>query len=118
MAGPYDIPAYAAATVAARLAAGDRLVLLDVREPYELELARIAGDVVNVPLSELVAHREAALPAVLADRRAEIVVLCHHGVRSAQVTSWLRQLGYLRAYNLEGGIDAWAREVEPSVGFY
>ncbi len=118
MTNPYGVPAYTALDVAARRARGEQFVLLDVREPFELELANLGDDVVNTPLSELAARREAALPAALADRDAEVIVLCHHGNRSAQVTAWLRDVGYTRVFNLDGGIDAWARDVDPSVGSY
>jgi rhodanese-related sulfurtransferase len=51
-------------------------------------------------------------------KETEIVVMCHHGVRSAQVVSWLRQQGWTNVWNLSGGIDAYARDVDPAVGFY
>jgi rhodanese-related sulfurtransferase len=77
--------------------------LLDVREPEELADGAIAGSV-SVPLRE-VRHRLAELP-----RDRDIVVICHLGVRSAYVTEQLNALGYDRAVNLAGGMDAWVRE--------
>ena len=118
MANPYGVPGYSVAEVAARRARGESFVLLDVREPYELELANLGQGVVHVPLSQLVARRQAALPPVLAEREAEVVVFCHHGQRSSQVAAWLRGLGYTQVFNMDGGIDAWARTIDPSVGFY
>ncbi len=118
MANPYGVPGYSVTEVAARRARGESFVLLDVREPYELELANLGQGVVHVPLSQLVAHRQAVLPPALAEREGTVVVFCHHGQRSSQVAAWLRGLGYTQVFNLDGGIDAWASEVDPSVGFY
>jgi len=118
LTNPYGVPGFTASEVAARRARGESFLLLDVREPFELELASLGDDVVNVPLSELAVRREAALPPELADKDAEVIVLCHHGNRSAQVTAWLRSAGYTRVFNMDGGIDDWARAVDPSVGSY
>jgi len=88
-----------------RLDGGAPPFLLDVREPDELPDGVIAGSV-NVPMREL-KHRLGELPA---DR--DIVVICHVGARSAYVTQQLNALGYDRAVNLEGGMDAWIRETQ------
>ena len=79
--------------------------LLDVREPEELADGAIAGSV-SVPLRE-VRQRLGELP-----RDRDIVVVCHLGVRSAYVTEQLNALGYDRAVNLAGGMDAWIRETD------
>lgn len=86
-------------------------VLLDVREPWEFQAARIAD-------SQLVPMRE--IPGRLAelDRAAETVVICHHGGRSMQVAMFLEQQGFSSVYNLAGGVDAWARSVDPAVPLY
>jgi adenylyltransferase/sulfurtransferase len=94
----------------ARLDAGDRPVLLDVREPWEFSLARIGGSKL-VPLSEL-AGRVGEL-----DPAAETVAICHHGVRSAYVTQALERSGFANVLNLEGGLDAYA-DVDASVPRY
>ncbi|HLY02958.1 MAG TPA: rhodanese-like domain-containing protein [Candidatus Cybelea sp.] len=86
-----------------RLGDGMPPFLLDVREPEELEDGVIAGSV-NVPMREL-KHRLGEVPT---DR--DIVVICHIGARSAYVTKELNALGYDRAVNLDGGMDAWIRE--------
>jgi rhodanese-related sulfurtransferase len=86
-------------------------VLLDVREPFELELARVAGSL-DIPMAEVPA-RLGELP-----RDREIVVMCHSGWRSARVTQILEQNGFQNAVNLEGGIDAWSREIDPAVPTY
>ncbi len=91
--------------------AGRDLVVLDVREPVELELAALEG-VVHVPMSEL--------PGRLGelDRGRDLAVLCHHGSRSAHVVAWLQAQGWTRVENVEGGIDAWSRRVDPNVPRY
>ncbi|MBE0695845.1 MAG: hypothetical protein IH586_02885 [Anaerolineaceae bacterium] len=95
-------------------------LLLDVREPYEFPRARLDdGRVVNAPLSDLARKQLEGLPdKVKADPAATLVVFCHHGFRSAQVAAWLLSLGWSSVYNLSGGIDAYARQVDPGVGFY
>lgn len=116
---PYGVPGYSAGEVARKLAAGETLLLLDVREPFELALASFGESILHAPLSELAVDRELALPEdVRRDLDQEIIVICHHGNRSAQVTAWLRHLGYSNSYNLDGGIDDYAREVDPSIGVY
>ncbi len=96
------------------------LVLLDVREPYEFPRARLNDErVVHAPLSDLARKHLDGLPEkVKADPAATLVVFCHHGIRSAQVTAWLRDLGWSAVYNLSGGIDAYARQVDGGVGVY
>lgn len=93
-----------------RKAGGDDLVL-DVREAWEYGLCAIDGSL-HIPMSTLPA-RVAELPK---DR--DIVVVCHHGGRSAQVTMWLRSQGFDRAINLDGGVDSWARRIDPNMKVY
>jgi adenylyltransferase/sulfurtransferase len=93
-----------------RLKQGDDLVLLDVREPYEYEMVNIGG--LLMPLSEL-PRRYHEL-----DPEREIVVHCHVGHRSLIALRFLVQAGFRNVKNLEGGIDRWAREVDPSVKRY
>jgi rhodanese-related sulfurtransferase len=95
----------------ARLAAGDKLQLLDVREEWEFQTANIEGSLL-IPMGQ-VASRIAEL-----DSTAETVVICHHGGRSMQVAGLLEQLGFLNVINLAGGVDAWARSVDPSMPVY
>lgn len=84
--------------------------LLDVREPEEHALARVDGGVL-IPLGELGA-RLSELPK---DR--PLVVMCHHGIRSAHAVHHLREAGF-DAVNLSGGIDAWAREIDDKISLY
>ena len=95
------------------------LVVLDVREPYEFGRARLQDPrVVYAPLSELARKYLEALPAAAQDKTASVAVICHHGNRSAQVTAWLLELGWQHVVNVSGGIDAYARQVDPAVGRY
>ena len=107
---PYGVPGLSVQEVAQKRTDEDDFILLDVREPHELNFANLGDEVILVPLSELAQKRlEALPPAVTADKDADIVVLCHHGTRSAQVVAWLRQQGWQDVWNLRGGIDAYAR---------
>lgn len=93
-----------------RLDRSDVPVLLDVREPWETELASIEGSVV-IPLNQL-PERYAEL-----DPGAETVAICHHGARSAYATQALTSAGFRKVVNLQGGIDAYAT-VDPSIPRY
>jgi rhodanese-related sulfurtransferase len=119
MPNPYGAPEISVQDVAAKVKANEKFVWLDVREPNELTEAAINDErVVNVPMSVLAQERTAALPAEAQDKDAEIIVFCHHGGRSGQVTAWLRQQGWTNVLNMDGGIDNWARSVDSSVGRY
>lgn len=86
-------------------------LLLDVREPWEHDKARIPGSQL-VPMGQIQA-RFAELP-----KENEVVAICHHGGRSMQVAIFLEKSGFPRVHNLAGGIDAWSRTVDPSVPLY
>jgi rhodanese-related sulfurtransferase len=92
-------------------AAAGKPLLLDVREPWEFQICSVPGSVL-IPMR--------TVPARIAelDDSAETVVICHHGVRSMQVASFLAHQGFSRVYNLSGGVDGWARSVEPSMPVY
>ena len=97
------------------------MVLLDVREPYELEQAALGGYpqvVVGAAEPAGCLWNMDGLPPCAAQesKAAKIVVFCHHGWRSAQVTLWLRQQGWTDVTSMAGGIDAWAQEIDSSVG--
>jgi rhodanese-related sulfurtransferase len=85
--------------------------LLDVREPWEFQTCHIAESR-PMPMAE-VPKRLAEL-----DPQAETVVVCHHGSRSMQVAMFLEKQGFQRVHNLAGGLDAWARSVDPSMPTY
>jgi rhodanese-related sulfurtransferase len=94
-----------------RLDARQAPVLLDVREDWETKLCRLPN-AVHIPIEEIELRVEELTPG------DEIVVYCHQGVRSAAVANWLRQLGFANVRNLAGGLDAWARTVDPSMRRY
>lgn len=97
----------------ARLAAGDALFLLDVRQPWEHETAALPGSVL-VPLDELTARAdELEVP-----EGATIVAYCHHGVRSLSAAVLLERMGYQDVVSLRGGIDAWSIHVDPTISRY
>jgi rhodanese-related sulfurtransferase len=103
-----------APTLSDAMQSGRSLALLDVREPWEFSLAKIDG-ATNVPMS--------SIPASIEDIRnlqgeRELVVICHHGVRSMHVAQFLAAQGVDDLINLRGGIDAWSRQVDPSVPLY
>ena len=85
-------------------------LVLDVREPWEVEKASMAG-ITAIPMREIPA-RVGELP-----KEREIVSVCHHGGRSMQVAMFLEQQGY-QLYNLTGGMDAWSREIDPAIPRY
>lgn len=96
----------------AALMAGDAaLVVLDVREPWERDMCALPGSL-SIPL----AHLPALVETLPHDRT--VVVVCHHGIRSAHATAWLRQAGLANAVNLAGGLDAWALRVDPKMRRY
>ena len=97
--------------LAARLRAGEPITLLDVREPYEWALVRLP-DARLIPLNTL-PHAVRSL-----DRASEIVVYCHHGMRSDAAADWLRDQGFARVLNLVGGIDRYSLDVDPSLRRY
>ncbi len=98
--------------VKSKLQRGDAFTLLDVREPWEFEAARIEAAKL-MPMGDVPARANQEL-----DPDQHIVVLCHHGVRSMNVTVWLRQQGFEKVQSLRGGIDAWSRNIDPKVPVY
>ncbi len=91
---------------------GSAPMVLDVREPWEIEKASLTGTL-NIPMNDIPARFRGEL-----DPQSHIVVICHHGVRSWNVTAWLRQQGYDKVQSLRGGIDRWARQIDPTVPVY
>ena len=97
--------------VKALLYGGEAFTLLDVREPWEWETARIEGSQL-MPMDTIPSRQQEL------DPDARIVVVCHHGVRSLNVTHWLRQQGFEKVQSMRGGIHRWARFVDPKVPTY
>ena len=93
-----------------RLDRGEEVFLLDVREPFEAELANLSG--LLIPLGELAARFNEL------DSTREIVVYCHHGNRSRYAAEFLQRQGFGSVKNLTGGIDAWSIQIEPTMPRY
>ncbi len=110
---PPEIPVCSAAELARRRAAGEDLVLIDVRDADELARARIEG-ARWIPLPEL----ESRIGELLPERERALVVHCHHGGRSEKAARLLLSRGFPRVENLEGGIEAWSLTVDPGVARY
>lgn len=97
--------------VKTRLDEGEKLLLVDVREPAEFQICRIEGAKL-IPLASLSGH----LPSLPNDE--EVICYCHHGIRSLEAAVWLRQQGIERARSLAGGVERWSLEIDPSVPRY
>jgi rhodanese-related sulfurtransferase len=94
-----------------RITAADPPLVLDVREPQELAIARFPG-ALEIPMHDVPGRLDEI------DREREVFVLCHHGMRSAHVAAFLVDQGFARVGNVTGGIDAWALLVDPGVARY
>jgi rhodanese-related sulfurtransferase len=105
--------------LARRLKSSQPFVLLDVREAWELDHALIDDSRLKVvPTSRLAQLGVEALPDEVQPKDAEILVMCHHGVRSASVTEWMRAQGWTNVFSVRGGISEYARVVDGSIGRY
>jgi adenylyltransferase/sulfurtransferase len=113
--GPLDltaaVPRISVRELQDRMESAEPFVLLDVRESFEFEMARIEGAKL-IPLAEL-PQRIGEL-----DRTKETFVFCHSGVRSERAAEFLREAGFARVSNVAGGIDAWSQEIDPDVPRY
>ena len=95
----------------AKMDARESFCLLDVREPWEVALASIAGSLA-IPMHEIPARLKEL------DATSEIIVMCKAGVRSLRAAEYLAAQGYGKVRNLHGGIDAWTRDIDPDVPEY
>jgi rhodanese-related sulfurtransferase len=100
------------AVEAAALLKDKQAKLLDVREPWEYAKTSVEGSLL-MPMGEVPARANEEL-----DPDERLLVLCHHGVRSMNVTVWMRNQGFEQAQSVRGGIDAWAREVDANLPRY
>jgi rhodanese-related sulfurtransferase len=113
------IPEITVTELSHKLQSDEDFILLDVREPHELNFAKLSDRRLELtPLSHLGREGTNALPDSASAQDATIYVICHHGNRSSQVTAWLAQQGWKNVFNVRGGIDEYARTVDHSVGFY
>lgn len=86
-------------------------VLLDIREPWEINICSLSNSV-NIPMGQIPARLDDI------DTQRDIVVICHHGIRSQQVAYFLQNAGYDKLFNLQGGVSAWSRDIDPSFPTY
>lgn len=106
-----DIGAIEPIALKARLDRGERVFILDIREPSEISLAPFPG-ATHIPMGDIPSRLTELDPDL------ETVVVCHHGVRSAQVAMYLARLGFEHVLNLSGGIDAWSESADPTTPRY
>lgn len=92
-------------------ACDSRPLLLDVRQPWEYDVCHIAGSRL-IPMGQIPAQLDAL------DKSREIVVICHHGIRSRQAGYYLEQAGFDNVINLKGGVDAWAKVIDKTMATY
>lgn len=90
---------------------GPKPALLDVREGWELKICALP-EALHIPMGQVPARTDEL------DPEQELVVVCHHGVRSLRVAHFLASRGFSKLYNLQGGVDAWAREIDPAMHTY
>ena len=100
------------AEVKRRLAAGEKIRLIDVREPSEFQLARIEGAEL-IPMQTVPGQLQS-----LDSAEAPLIVICHHGIRSLQVAHWLSEQGVEDCHSMQGGIDRWSLEIDSTVPRY
>jgi len=91
---------------------GQEITILDVRESWEYDAAHIEGSKL-IPMDQVPARINQEV-----DPDDHIVVICHHGIRSANVAAWMQQQGFERVQSLRGGIDRWSRTIDPKVPLY
>jgi rhodanese-related sulfurtransferase len=94
-----------------RLDSGEKLLLIDVREPQEHTICRIEGSVL-IPMGTIPANLQKL------DIDEDVICFCHHGMRSLDVANWLRSRGVASAKSMAGGIDRWSIEIDPKVPRY
>ena len=112
-------PEITVAQLGEKLKTDEKFILLDVRELDELAQAKVEDSRLEVtPMSRLASEGTSALSESVRGQEIPVYIMCHHGSRSVQVTMWLAQQGYKNIFNVQGGIDAYARQVDRSVGFY
>ena len=113
------IPEITVTELSEKLKSEDNFILLDVREPHEVNFARLSDSRLDLtPMSRMAREGTSALSEPAKVQDATIYVMCHHGNRSQQVTAWLAQQGWKNVFNVRGGIDEYARVIDNSVGFY
>jgi rhodanese-related sulfurtransferase len=119
MPNPYGAPEIDPGDFARKIEANQDFVVLDVREAWELARARLNDRrLVFTPLSQLARLGLVGLPEPAQDKTTPVIVICHHGVRSAEVAAWLLAQGWREVHSLAGGLEAYAVQVDTSIGRY
>lgn len=114
-----DIPEIDVHELARKLQSDELFFLLDVREASELDYAMIVDSRLKVvPMSRLAQLGVGAFPEDVQQKDTEILVMCHHGVRSARATEWMLAQGWTNVFSVRGGIDDYAKKIDASVGKY
>ena len=114
-----EVPEIDVHELARKLQSGESFILLDVREAWELDHAMIVDSRLKVvPTSRLAQLGVGVFSEEIQRKDAEILVLCHHGVRSASVTQWMLAQSWTNVFSVRGGIAEYARVVDASVGKY
>ena len=114
-----NIPYITVQTLNDKINSEHQFIILDIREQWEIEKASITDDrVIILPMSKLAQAGLNAIPEGVKNINYDIIIICHHGIRSAQVTNWLMKQGWNNVYSLHGGLNAYAHEVDQSIGYY
>ena len=113
------VPEITVTDLSEKLKSEDAFILLDVRELNELDYAKLTDSRLEVtPMSRLSQDGTDALSESAQSQDVVIYVMCHTGMRSAQVTGWLKQQGWKNVFSVQDGINAYARKIDQSVGLY
>ena len=114
-----DIPEITVQTLNEKMKSEEQFIILDIREYLEIEKVRLNDPrVVILPMSLIVQKGVDAIPAKVMNIEKEIIIICHHGIRSAQVTGWFLMQGWKNVFSLHGGVEAFAQQIDQSIGFY
>jgi len=114
-----DIPEITVQTLNDKMKTEEQFIILDIREFWEIDKVSLKNDrVIDLPMSQIVHKGLDAVPAKVMNKEKEIIIICHHGIRSAQVTGWFLMQGWKNVFSLHGGVDAFAQQIDQSIGFY
>ena len=114
-----NIPYITVQTFNDKINSEHKFIILDIREQWEIEKASINDDrVIILPMSKLAHTGLNAIPEGVKNNNYDIIIICHHGIRSAQVTNWLMKQGWNNVYSLHGGLNAFANEIDQAIGTY
>ena len=115
----YVINPYDEIAVEEALKTKEKFIILDVREYWEIEKVNLKDNRVIVLLMSQIVHKGLdAIPAKVMNKEEEIIIICHHGIRCAQVTGWLSMQDWTNVNSLRGGVNAFAQQIDQLIGFY